>query len=221
LAKLHGPYPSFSGSPLSKGILHFEYFEDWNQYLSSELDWISLRNEIIQFGVRNSLFIAPMPTASTSQILGNTESFEPLTSNLYLRRTSAGEFYILNPYLRSLMQKTNLWNDRHIHQLILYKGSVLNLTIPQQFKNVFRTVWEIPQKHLIEMAADRQMFIDQSQSFNIYLPKPEMSLLTKIHFYGWKKKLKTGCYYLRTRSAISAQSISIDYDNNSCTSCSA
>lgn len=216
LALKHGHYNSFKGSPLSKGILHFQYFDEWQDHIS--YDWDSLRNLIIKDGVRNSLFIAPMPTASTSQILGNTESFEPLTSNFYLRRTLAGEFYVMNHYLRYFLQLAKSWNDTNIQQLIIDKGSVFNMNLPKQIKNIFRTVWEIPQKNLIEMAADRQMFIDQSQSFNIYLNKPDMTILTKIHFYGWKKKLKTGCYYLRSRSAISSQNFNIEPSD--CISCS-
>jgi len=223
LAILDKPYQTFKGSPLSKGIFHFEQYKQFNEKLdlSCEYDWEGLRHNIIKRGVRNSLMIAPMPTASTSQILGNTESFEPLTSNFYVRRTLAGEFYVVNQYLRKFLMHAGIWNDDFIHSLGLTKGSILNLDLPSYIKNVFRTVWEIPQKNLIEMAADRQMFIDQSQSFNIYLSKPDPSILTKIHFYGWKKQLKTGCYYLRTKPALSSQNVIVDLTKEICTSCSA
>lgn len=223
LAIRDGPYKTFKGSPLSKGIFHFEQSKQFNKKsdLSLEYDWESLRKNIVKYGVRNSLMIAPMPTASTSQILGNTESFEPLTSNFYVRRTLAGEFYVINKYLRQFLKQTDLWNNDFIHSLGFSKGSILNLDIPSLFKNVFKTVWEISQKNLIEMAADRQMFIDQSQSFNIYLSKPDPSILTKIHFYGWKKELKTGCYYLRTKPALSSQNFIMDVSKEVCTSCTA
>lgn len=211
LAQVNGPYQSFQGSPLSKGILHFDQYEDFSpENLSSELNWTDLRENIRRDGVRNSLLVAPMPTASTSQILGNTESFEPLTSNMYLRRTLAGEFYVVNKSLRRVLMDMNMWGEKIITNLILNKGSVSQMEISNQLKEVYRTVWEIPQKSLIDMAADRQRFIDQSQSFNIYMAKPDMNVLTKIHFYGWKKQLKTGCYYLRTRSVTSSQSFTID-----------
>jgi ribonucleoside-diphosphate reductase alpha subunit len=226
IAQKNGPYDSFQGSPLSRGLLHFENFDQFSagKHLSSEYDWEGLRQKIIEGGVRNSLLIAPMPTASTSQIMGNTESFEPLTSNFYLRRTLAGEFYVINKHLVRILKAANCWNENNIQSLTLDKGSVLSLNIPKSIKNVFRTVWEIPQKHLIEMAADRQMFIDQSQSFNIYMPKPDLSILTKIHFYGWKKQLKTGCYYLRTRAPMSAQNFALDAEKEKeldCVACTA
>lgn len=226
IALKNGPYDSFQGSPLSRGLLHFENFDQFSaeKHLSSEYDWEGLRQKIIEGGVRNSLLIAPMPTASTSQIMGNTESFEPLTSNFYLRRTLAGEFYVINKHLVRILKTANCWNENNIQSLTLDKGSVLSLNIPKSIKNVFRTVWEIPQKHLIEMAADRQMFIDQSQSFNIYMPKPDLSILTKIHFYGWKKQLKTGCYYLRTRAPMSAQNFALDAEKEKeldCAACTA
>jgi ribonucleotide reductase alpha subunit len=147
-----------------------------------------------------------------------------LTSNFYLRRTLAGEFYIINKHLRKLLEYAEYWNEDVVQKLNIDKGSIMNFNIPKTIKNVFKTVWEIPQKHLIEMASDRQQFIDQSQSFNIYMAKPDMSILTKIHFYGWKKQLKTGCYYLRTRAAINSQNFGIDIDKekeqSECVSCS-
>jgi ribonucleoside-diphosphate reductase alpha subunit len=222
LALIHGSYESFQGSPLSKGKFHFEFLSvfEAEKHLSCGYDWESLRTNIVKDGTRNSLLLAPMPTASTSQIMGNTESFEPLTSNFYVRRTLAGEFYIMNKHLRTILEYANAWKEHNIQALILDKGSIMNTTIPKGIKDVFKTVWEIPQKHLIEMAADRQMFIDQSQSFNIYMSKGDPAVLTKIHFYGWKKELKTGSYYLRTRAAISSQNFSMDPEKEACVSCS-
>jgi ribonucleoside-diphosphate reductase alpha subunit len=230
LALRDGAYESFQGSPLSKGILHFENFScfDAEKHLSPENDWETLRASIMEKGTRNSLIVAPMPTASTSQILGNTESFEPLTSNFYVRRTLAGEFVVMNKNLRRFMEIGDAYTDTNRQSMILHKGSVQNTSLPKSLREVFRTVWEIPQKNLIEMAADRQMFIDQSQSFNVYLARPDMAVLTKIHFYGWKKELKTGCYYLRSRSAISSQNFNSEvsppptqaHEEQECTSCS-
>jgi len=226
LAQQNSPYESFQGSPLSKGLFHFDLCEDFKDfYCSGSFDWNELRNRIKIYGTRNSLLVAPMPTASTSQILGNTESFEPLTNNLYLRRTLAGEFYVCNQFLLSDLQALDLWKEDIIDTLIVQKGSVQQLPLPSFLKQVYRTVWEIPQKSLIEMAADRQFFIDQSQSFNIYLNETSNEKLTKIHFYGWQKGLKTGSYYVRSRSAISSQNVTIDptkekhiLDCESCTS---
>ena len=220
LAKEEGHYETFIGSPLSKGRFHFDLCGGVD--LDGTHDWESLRKEIQEHGTRNSLLVAPMPTASTSQILGNTESFEPLTNNLYVRRTLAGEFYVCNPFLREDLEALGEWSNDTIEHLIVRKGSVQDLPIPSDLKQIYRTVWEIPQKSLIDMAADRQMFIDQSQSFNVYLNEPTMDKLTKIHFYGWKKGLKTGSYYVRSRAAISSQNVTIDpMKEKSCESCSA
>jgi ribonucleoside-diphosphate reductase alpha subunit len=225
LSTLYGTYDSYTNSPISNGKFHFNLYDNFDEsILSKDLNWNQLRNNIIENGIRNSLLIAPMPTASTSQILGNTESFEPLTSNYYLRRTNAGEFYVINSVLKNILIETQLWNDQTIENLIINKGSIQNLSkFPNQFKEIFKTVWEMSSKNLIDMASMRQYFIDQSQSFNIYMAKTDMNILNKIHFYGWKKKLKTGCYYLRTRSAISSQNFTIDpkNENNICESCSA
>lgn len=223
LAKTNGPYSSFAGSPLSKGQFHFD-LSGGKSLVSQKWDWETLRTDIMTHGTRNSLLVAPMPTASTSQILGNTESFEPLTSNLYLRRTGAGEFYVCNQMMRKMFGWLGIWNNDTIDSLIIFKGSVKNLRIPDFLKNVLRTVWEIPQKSLIDMAADRQHFIDQSQSFNIYLQDADMEKLTKIHFYGWKKGLKTGSYYVRSRASISSQNFTVDplkEKEKICDSCSA
>ena len=223
LAKINGSYKSFLGSPLSNGQFHFDLWGlSYDQLQIPLSQWEDLRKKIQTYGIRNSLLIAPMPTASTSQILGNTESFEPLTSNLYLRRTNAGEFYVVNSILHDLLYRWKKWDETFIHKLILDKGSLLSCEmLPLFLRNVFRTVWEISTKHLIEMASDRQAFIDQSQSFNIYLPQPDLMLLNKIHFYGWKKQLKTGCYYLRTRAPVSSQHFTIDpvLETEYCDSC--
>jgi len=224
IAKTEGPYSSFNGSPLSEGKFHFDLCDgfDYASHTSGRFDWEQLRRDVLIYGTRNSLLVAPMPTASTSQILGNTESFEPLTNNLYVRRTSAGEFYVCNEGLRSDMEALSRWDNDTIDHLIIHKGSVQQLNIPNYLKQLYRTVWEIPQKSLIDMAADRQLFIDQSQSFNIYLNEPLHDKLTKIHFYGWKKGLKTGSYYIRSRAAISSQNVTIDPTKEmGCESCSA
>jgi len=231
LAIKDGAYASFQGSPLSKGKFHFENFStlDTTKHLSPEYDWEALRKSIKDKGTRNSLMVAPMPTASTSQILGNTESFEPLTSNFYVRRTLAGEFVVMNKHLRRFLELGGAYTDENRHIMMIQKGSVQNTPLPKTIREVFRTVWEIPQKNMVAMAADRQMFIDQSQSFNVYLAKPDREVLTKILFYGWKKELKTGCYYLRSRSAISSQNFNTEVSQSAssptnieeeCTSCS-
>lgn len=211
LSRVHGRYSSFDGSPISQGLFHFDmYPKETKRPFSGKYEWDTLREDIHKHGVRNSLFVAPMPTASTSQILGNTESFEPLTSNLYLRRTSAGEFYVSNRYLIKDLEAIGLWNNETVDSLILHKGSVQYMDIPFYIKQIYRTVWEIPQKSLIDMAADRQFFIDQSQSFNIYLNESSLDKLTRIHFYGWKSGLKTGSYYVRVRAPLSSQNFTID-----------
>ena len=225
LAKRHGPYSSFEGSPLSKGILHFDNMTKKRNY-EYMYDWEAIRRDVKLYGARNSLLIALMPTASTSQILGNTESFEPLTSNFYTRRVLTGEYYVMNRLLQDILYGIHLWDDEMHQRLLFDKGSVQkNERIPKFLKSIFRTVWEIPQKHCIEMAADRQRFVDQSQSMNIYLTNPSIDLLTKIHFYGWKKGLKTGSYYIRSRSASSSQNFSIDAEKEKmyqeCENCSA
>lgn len=224
LAVQDGAYSTFAGSPLSRGKFHFELLgPSQTPRLSGKWDWETLRPKIVETGTRNSLMVAPMPTASTSQILGNTESFEPLTSNLYLRRTSAGEFYVCNEMLRRVLHWLGRWDNDMIEKLVIFKGSVQNLSVlPKPLREVFRTVWEISQKSLIDMAADRQHFIDQSQSFNIHLEDATMEKLNKVHFYGWKKGLKTGSYYVRTRAPISSQNFTIDpLKEKECLSCSA
>ena len=226
LSKIKGPYETFEGSPLSQGLFHFDLYGEKNKYpYKMKYHWDSLRSEIRQHGVRNSLLIALMPTASTSQISGNTESFEPLTSQYYLRRTLNGEFYVINRFLQNLLKACNLWNQEMKEKLIYYKGSIQMIPeIPNMIKEVFRTVWEISQKNLIDMASERQYFVDQSQSFNIYLNNPSIELLNKIHFYGYQKKLKTGSYYIRTRAITSGQNFFISSEREKqleCESCSA
>jgi len=229
LARIDGhTYQSFEGSPLSKGKFHFELYEDydeWKENYTFNFDWEQLRKNILKDGVKNSLFLAPMPTASTSQILNNTESFEPLTSNFYLRRTQNGEFYVMNRNMQKIFKVLNIW-DKDMHQRLIYdKGSVLkNERVPPFLREIYKTVWEIPQKHCIEMAASRQRFIDQSQSMNIYLNNPTVEHLTKILMYGWKNKLKTGCYYVRSRILTTSQNFSIDIEKEqnykACENCS-
>jgi len=232
LARVNGPYSTFRGSPLSLGKFHFDLMapimtEKAACPITDRYDWEALRQKIILDGVRNSLLIAPMPTASTSQILGNNECFEPWTSNVFLRRTNAGEFYVCNSFLRRDLEAMGQWNEEVMNRLILAQGSVAQFPIPHFLKNIYRTVWEIPQKSLIDMAADRQYFIDQSQSLNIFMAEPSFDVLTKVHFYGWKKGLKTGCYYIRSRPPVSSINFAIggggDANNASsdCLSCSA
>jgi ribonucleoside-diphosphate reductase alpha subunit len=198
LAKEEGPYESYEGSPASKGLLQPDL---WGGSMGSEsyFDYKGLREGIAKYGLRNSLLVAPMPTASTSQILGNNECFEPFTSNLYLRRTLAGEFVMINKHLVKDLQKLGKWTKEVKDQIIRDGGSVQDLDIPDKMKLVYRTVWEIPQKSLIDMAADRAPYIDQSQSMNLFMEDPTNAKLSSMHMYTWSKGLKTGMYYLRTR----------------------
>jgi len=202
LAEKHGTYDSFKGSPASEGILQYDL---WNVEPSDRHDWKALKQKIIKHGLRNSLLIAPMPTASTSQMLGNNECFEPYTSNVYIRRTLAGEFVCINEHLLRDLLKLGIWTSLLKDKLIAANGSVQNIEeIPKDLKELYKTVWEISQKTLIDMAADRGAFIDQSQSFNVHMAGANYAKLTSMHFYGWKKGLKTGMYYLRTKSAVDA-----------------
>ena len=203
IAKEDGPYETFKGSPVSKGIFQFDM---WGITPSSgRWDWTELKNEVKKYGVRNSLLLAPMPTASTSQILGNNECFEPFTSNIYTRRTLSGEFIVVNTYLMNDLIRLGLWNDAMKNRLIEANGSIQNIpAIPQELKELYRTVWEISQRSIIDMAADRGAYICQSQSMNIHIQDPNFGKLTSMHFYAWKKGLKTGMYYLRTKAAADA-----------------
>merc|ERR1712126_123574 len=207
LAKEFGHYESFKGSPASEGLLQFDL---WNIErktkgqkpieLCNELNynWEKLREDIIKFGMRNSLLLAPMPTASTSQILGNNEAFEPYTSNIYYRRVLSGEFFVVNKHLLNDLIERGLWNDNMKQILIASNGSVSSIDgFPDDLKEIYKTVWEIKQKEIIQMAADRAPFIDQSQSLNIHMTAPNFSKLTSMHFMGWRLGLKTGVYYLR------------------------
>lgn len=216
LAKQHGVYETYPGSPVSRGILQYDM---WNVVPSKRWDWKQLKRDIKQYGIRNSLLLSPMPTASTSQILGNTEwyyrfiyhSFEPITSNIYVRRVLSGEFPVINSYLVQDLIKLNIWNGDIMNRIIADKGSVQNIEeIPLEIRNIYKTVWEIKQKVLIDMATDRGAFIDQSQSLSCFVANPTYSKLTSMHFYGWKKGLKTGLYYLRTKPVADAIQFTID-----------
>jgi len=209
LARNLGPYETFPGSPASEGTLQFDM---WDVKPATERwDWAKLKDDIKNHGLRNSLLIAPMPTASTAQILGNNECFEPYTSNVYIRRTLAGEFVVVNSHLLKDLIKLNLWSDLMKNKLIAANGSVQDIAeIPDQVKKVYKTVWEYSQKDLIEMAADRGAYIDQSQSFNVHMANCSSGKLTSMHFCGWKAGLKTGMYYLRTKAAADAIKFTVD-----------
>ncbi|XP_055493405.1 ribonucleoside-diphosphate reductase large subunit isoform X2 [Leucoraja erinacea] len=199
LAKELGPYESYQGCPVSKGILQYDM---WNVTPTDLWNWKDLKEKIAKYGVRNSLLIAPMPTASTAQILGNNESIEPYTSNIYTRRVLSGEFQIVNPHLLKDLTERGMWNEDMKNQIIAQNGSIQVIEgIPDDLKSLYKTVWEISQKTIIKMGADRGAFIDQSQSLNIHVAEPNYAKLTSMHFYGWKQGLKTGMYYLRTRPA--------------------
>jgi ribonucleoside-diphosphate reductase alpha chain len=208
IAKEAGHYETFPGSPLSEGIFQFDM---WNVTPSDRFDWESLRREVVEHGVRNSLLLAPMPTASTSQILGNNECFEPYTSNIYNRRVLSGEFVVVNKHLLKDLVTLGLWNDNMKQRIIAANGSVQNIEeIPAELKEIYKTVWEIKQRNVIDMAADRGAFICQSQSLNLFVEQPNFAKLSSMHFYTWKKGLKTGMYYLRTKAAADAIKFTID-----------
>jgi len=213
LAKTEGPYETFAGSPASRGTLQFDM---WNVIPSDRYNWGVIRKDIQQYGMRNSLLVAPMPTASTSQILGFNECIEPLTSNIYSRRTLAGEFILANKYLMSDLIKLDLWNEKIKNNIIANNGSVQHIdVIPKEIRDKYKTVWEIPMRHLIDMAADRGAFICQSQSLNLWLEDPNYNTLTSMHFYSWNKGLKTGIYYLRRRAKHQAQQFTIEPEKRS------
>ncbi|OMJ79867.1 hypothetical protein SteCoe_20010 [Stentor coeruleus] len=210
LAQRDGPYSTYEGSPVSQGQFQFDMR---NIQPSNQWDWENLRTKVKQYGVRNSLLIAPMPTASTSQILGNNESFEPYTSNIYTRRVLAGEFVCLNPHLVKDLIERNLWTHDIKNKIIAHNGSVQGVhEVPNDLKILYKTVWEIPQKTLIDMAIGRSPFIDQSQSLNVFISEPSFGKLTSLHFYCWKKGLKTGMYYLRSRPAADAIKFTVDVE---------
>lgn len=199
LAAKLGPYETYEGSPVSKGILQYDM---WGRTPTDLWDWAALKEKIARHGVRNSLLLAPMPTASTAQILGNNESIEAYTSNIYTRRVLSGEFQVVNPHLLKDLTEKGLWNEEMKNKLIAHNGSIQNIEeIPSDLKQLYKTVWEISQKTVLKMAADRGAYIDQSQSLNIHIAEPNYGKLTSMHFYGWKQGLKTGMYYLRTKPA--------------------
>ncbi len=208
LAKEQGPYQTIKGSPISKGQFQFDL---WDVQPSDRWDWEALRANVIEHGVRNSLLIAPMPTASTSQILGNNECFEPYTSNIYSRRVLSGEFVVVNKHLLRDLIKLGIWNEEMKHAIIANNGSVQHIDgIPQELKELYKTAYEIKQKAIIDMSADRGAFICQSQSLNIFVEDPNYKKLTSIHFYGWERGLKTGMYYLRSKAAVDPIKFTID-----------
>lgn len=210
LAQEEGPYKTYEGSPVSQGILQYDM---WNVTPTDLWDWDSLKADIKRHGVRNSLLVAPMPTASTSQILGFNECFEPYTSNIYSRRVLAGEFQVVNPWLLKDLVEMGLWSDNMKNRIIADGGSIQNIpNIPDDIKALYKTVWEISQRTIITMAADRGAFIDQSQSLNIHMKEPTMGKITSMHFAGWKMGLKTGMYYLRTMAASAPIQFTVDQE---------
>ena len=221
LAKASHPYPTFKGSPASEGILQFDMWKEGETKFSGMFDWDAMRQRIKLDGLRNSLLLAPMPTASTAQILGNNECFEPYTTNIYLRRTLAGEFVVVNKHLVEDLKALGLWSKAMKDLLIKADGSVQNITnIPDDIKERYKTVWEISQKCIIDMAADRGRFICQSQSMNLFMQSPTFSKLSSMHMYAWKKGLKTGMYYLRSKAKAKPIQFSLDIEPE-CVACSA
>jgi ribonucleoside-diphosphate reductase alpha chain len=209
LAKRDGHYETFKGSPISQGIFQFDM---WNVQPSTRHDWETLRQEIMQYGVRNSLLVAPMPTASTSQILGNNECFEPYTTNIYTRRVLSGEFIVVNKHLLKDLIQLGMWSEDMKNAIIANNGSIQAIDgIPQDVKELYKTAWEIKQKSIIEMSADRGAFIDQSQSLNLFMEDPSYKKMTAAHFYAWERGLKTGMYYLRSRPAVDPIKFTVDY----------
>jgi ribonucleoside-diphosphate reductase alpha chain len=210
IAEVDGPYSTFAGSPASKGQLQFDL---WGKqpFAAKGLDWAGLKERVVSKGMRNSLLVAPMPTASTSQILGNNECFEPFTSNLYTRRTLAGEFIIVNKYLMKDLMDAGIWSENLKQLIVAHNGSVQGIDmIPQDIQDRYKTSWELKQRVLIDMAAARGAYIDQSQSLNLFVAEPTYAKLTSMHFYAWKAGLKTGCYYLRTKAPVMAQKFTVD-----------
>ena len=210
-AEKDGPYQTYEGSPISKGEFQHNLWGLKDEELSGRWDWAKLRKEVKKHGVRNSLLVAPMPTASTSQILGNNECFEPYTSNIYTRRVLSGEFIIVNQHLLEDLVELGLWNDGLKQEIMRANGSVQNIdNIPNDIKELYKTVWELSMKDIIDMSRQRGYFIDQSQSLNLFLEGATMAKLTSMHFYAWKSGLKTGMYYLRTKSAVDAIKFTLD-----------
>ena len=212
MAKEEGAYSSFKGSPISQGEFQHNLWGMKDEELSGRWDWASLRKEVMKNGVRNSLLVAPMPTASTSQILGNNEAFEPYTSNIYTRRVLSGEFIVVNKHLLNDLVERGLWNETLKQELMRQNGSVQGLDIPQDLKELYKTVWEMSMKDIIDMSRHRGYFIDQSQSLNLFMQDANYSKLTSMHFYAWQSGLKTGMYYLRTKSAVDAIKFTLNND---------
>lgn len=212
-AKVEGPYSSYEGSPMSQGEFQFNLWGLKDSDLSGRWDWEGLRKEVLQHGVRNSLLVAPMPTASTSQILGNNEAFEPYTSNIYTRRTLSGEFIVVNKHLLEDLVNLGIWNDNLKQEIMRHNGSVQNIdAIPADIKELYKTVWEMSMKDILDMSRQRGYFIDQSQSLNLFMENANYAKLTSMHFYAWQSGLKTGMYYLRTKSAVDAIKFTLNND---------
>jgi ribonucleoside-diphosphate reductase alpha chain len=213
MAKEEGPYSTFEGSPISQGEFQHNLWGLKDEELSGRWDWSALRKEVIANGVRNSLLVAPMPTASTSQILGNNEAFEPYTSNIYTRRVLSGEFIVVNKHLLHDLVERGLWNETLKQEIMRHNGSVQNIvSIPQDLKELYKTVWEMSMKDIIDMSRQRGYFIDQSQSLNLFMQDANYSKLTSMHFYAWQSGLKTGMYYLRTKAAVDAIKFTLNND---------
>ena len=213
MAVEEGPYSSFKGSPISQGEFQYNLWGLKDEELSGRWDWASLRKEVMKNGVRNSLLVAPMPTASTSQILGNNEAFEPYTSNIYTRRVLSGEFIVVNKHLLEDLVKQGLWNEDLKQEIMRNNGSVQNIdAVPQDLKELYKTVWEMSMKDIIDMSRHRGYFIDQSQSLNLFMQDANYAKLTSMHFYAWQSGLKTGMYYLRTKSAVDAIKFTLNND---------
>merc|ERR1712063_237740 len=210
-ASHQGPYETYSGCPASKGLFQFDLWE--RKPKSGRWDWTGLKNQIAKHGLRNSLLVAPMPTASTAQILGNNESFEPYTQNLYVRRVLSGEFVQVNRHLLEDLIAKGLWDEDMRVQLIAHNGSVQYIDrIPAHLKELYKTVWEIKQRAVLDMAGDRGAYIDQSQSLNIHMVDASTAKLSSMHFHAWQLGLKTGMYYLRTKAAVDAIKFTVEVD---------
>merc|ERR1719273_2962640 len=208
LAQVQGTYETYSGCPASKGIFQYDM---WSVTPTTLHDWAALKARVAKHGVRNSLLLAPMPTASTAQILGNNEGIEAYTSNIYSRRVLSGEFQVVNQHLLRDLSERDLWDDDMKLKIVSKNGSIQDIEeIPEDIKSLYKTVWEISQKTILKMAADRGAFIDQSQSLNVHVAEPNYGKLTSMHFYGWQSGLKTGMYYLRTKAAASAIQFTVD-----------
>jgi ribonucleoside-diphosphate reductase alpha chain len=211
LAREEGPYSTYEGSPISEGQFQFNLWGVRDEELSGRWDWGKLRKQVKKHGVRNSLLVAPMPTASTSQILGNNECFEPYTSNIYTRRVLSGEFIVVNKHLLEDLVNLGLWNEELKQELMRANGSVQHIEgIPEEIKELYKTVWELSMKDIIDMSRQRGYFIDQSQSLNLFMENANFAKLTSMHFYAWKSGLKTGMYYLRTKAAVDAIKFTLD-----------